>query len=136
MTRSYRCFVPGIPAPQGSKRHVGKGRMVESSKELGPWRAQVALAVHSLGWPLHEGAVGVDLMFVMPRPKSTPKSKTPPATRRPDADKLARAILDAVTGVVFSDDSQVIDLRSRKRLARIGEVPGVAIHIFEPEEDL
>jgi len=34
--------VPGIPAPQGSKRHVGGGRMVESSRSLPEWRASVA----------------------------------------------------------------------------------------------
>lgn len=39
-------FVPGRPAPQGSKRHVGHGIMVESSRDLGPWRERVALAAN------------------------------------------------------------------------------------------
>src|ERR1700676_3259288 len=33
--------VRGIPAPQGSKRHVGGGRMIEMSKAVGPWREAV-----------------------------------------------------------------------------------------------
>lgn len=40
MTRRFAVF--GLPAPQGSKRHVGEGRMVESSKRVKPWRRQVA----------------------------------------------------------------------------------------------
>jgi len=35
-------FVAGAAAPPGSKRHVGGGRMIESSKALAPWRTQVA----------------------------------------------------------------------------------------------
>ena len=34
--------VSGTPAPQGSKRHVGGGRMIESSKKVEPWREAVA----------------------------------------------------------------------------------------------
>ena len=33
--------VYGVPAPQGSKRHVGHGILVESSKKLRPWRDAV-----------------------------------------------------------------------------------------------
>ena len=36
--------VLGVPAPQGSKRHVGRGVLVESSNALGPWRDAVAWA--------------------------------------------------------------------------------------------
>ena len=36
-------FIPviGIPAPQGSKRHVGHGIMIENSKRVKPWRQDV-----------------------------------------------------------------------------------------------
>ena len=124
-------FVPGKPAPQGSKRHVGRGILVESSKEVGPWRERVALAAHQwmAGCPPVAGAVDIGLVFVLPRPKSTPKTRTPAATKRPDADKLARAILDALTHVCFEDDSQVVELRIAKRLAGIGESPGVFIEV-------
>jgi crossover junction endodeoxyribonuclease RusA len=123
--------VPGKPAPQGSKRHVGRGILVESSKELGPWRERVALVAHSAmgGRSLLAGAVTVGLDFVLPRPKSAPKRSTPHAVKRPDVDKLARACLDAITGIVFGDDSVVIDLRATKRLAELGETAGVQITV-------
>lgn len=129
MTVSF--FVPGAPAPQGSKRHVGRGILVESSKALGPWRERVAIIAHqamrAAGAEPYAGAVAVDLAFVMPRPKSAPKTKTPAAIKRPDLDKLARACFDAITNICYADDSQVVELRAKKRIALPGENPGCEI---------
>ncbi|WP_454199545.1 RusA family crossover junction endodeoxyribonuclease [Nocardia sp. Marseille-Q1738] len=133
MTR--RLFIPGAPAPQGSKRHVGHGRMIESSTAVGPWRERVALAVHNEHWPLLSGAVAVDLTFVMPRPKSTPKTRTPPATKKPDLDKLVRAIFDALTGIAFESDAQVVELAANKRLADPGCQPGAWITVADLAEE-
>ncbi|WP_256670767.1 RusA family crossover junction endodeoxyribonuclease [Nocardia cyriacigeorgica] len=124
-------FIPGTPAPQGSKRHVGRGILVESSKAVGPWRERVALAVHQQGWQPLDGPVAVDLTFVMPRPKSTPKTWTPAAVKRPDIDKLARAVLDALTGIAFADDSQVVEMHTYKRLADPGLQPGLWITVAD-----
>ena len=132
MTETISFFCPGRPAPQGSKRHVGRGILIESSKALGPWRERVALAAHQAmdgrpilsGLPLH-----ARYDFVMPRPASAPKRSTPPAIKRPDGDKLERAINDALTGVVLVDDSAIVNWSGSKRLAEIGETPGVHIVI-------
>jgi crossover junction endodeoxyribonuclease RusA len=126
---AFACYVPGKPAPQGSKRHVGGGRMIESSTELGPWRERVALAAHAaMGHrEVYAGPMGVTLDFVLPRPKSAPKRSTPAADKRPDIDKLVRAILDALTGVTIHDDAQVVRLYATKRVAEIGEGPGVHV---------
>ena len=126
-------FVPGKPAPQGSKRHVGRGVLVESSKEVGPWRERIALCAHSemAGRDLFAGPVLVSLNFILPRPKSAPKRTTPAAVKRPDLDKLARACLDALTGPCFTDDSQVTEMYATKRLAEIGETAGVAITVID-----
>lgn len=131
--RPPRLFVPGDAAPQGSKRHVGGGRMVESSKAVGPWRERVALAAHAHGFEVLAGPVRVDLEFVRPRPVSTPKRRTPPAIKKPDLDKLNRAILDALTGIAFGDDAQVTEQHLTKRLAEIGETPGVWITVTSKE---
>lgn len=117
--------VPGAPAPQGSKKHVGRGILIESSKAVGPWRERIAWVARDAMTQTRArtaiGAVTLAVEFVMPRPKSTPRA-TPPAVKRPDVDKLARAVLDAlVLGGVMHDDSQVIDLRATKRLANPDE---------------
>lgn len=41
-------YAEGFPAPQGSKTHVGGGRLVESSRRVGPWRGTVRTAATPL----------------------------------------------------------------------------------------
>lgn len=121
-------FVAGKPAPQGSKRHVGNGRMIESSKALKPWRELIAETARWNRPELHTGPVLLKLDFIMPRPKATPKTATPPAIKRPDLDKLVRAVLDSLTGICYVDDSQVTDIIARKHVAGYEDTPGVYIN--------
>lgn len=128
-------FVPGRPAPQGSKSFKGfrggKAVLVESSQQSGPWRDRIAWAAHHAWHPrpvLSGVALSATLLFVMPRPSSTPKT-TPAAVKRPDLDKLVRTVFDALTGPVFTDDSAIVDLQASKRLAAVHEPSGVHITV-------
>jgi crossover junction endodeoxyribonuclease RusA len=134
--------VRGIPAPQGSKRHVGRGRMIEMSKAVGPWREAVRANTERYmnGDEPIDGPLRVEIRFDLPRPRShyrtgrnahLLKDTAPdyPATR-PDSDKLARAVLDGLTmGGLYADDSQVVDLVARKRYGP----PGCLIMISDME---
>ena len=112
--------IDAIPRPQGSKRHVGNGVMLESSKHVANWRAFARLcAVQAMKG--HEIApkstpVQVTVYFKFDRPQKHFNSKglKPDAplmhTNKPDSDKLLRALLDSMTGVVFTDDSQVCEV--------------------------
>lgn len=125
-------FVPGVPAPQGSKNGYhrgGKVVLVEAVKALKPWREAVAArARESNRTAALRGPVSVDLRFVMYRPKGTPKRSTPPAVKKPDVDKLVRAVFDALTAAgVWGDDAQVTRLFTTKRIAEPNEVPGVHV---------
>lgn len=130
-------FVAGTPAPQGSKSFKGvsksgKGILVESSKAVKPWRELIAETARWNRQPILDGAVHLKLDFVMPRPKATPKSRTPQAVKRPDLDKLVRAVMDALTGIAWADDSQVVQISARKFLAfPLEPTPGVYIN-YEP----
>jgi crossover junction endodeoxyribonuclease RusA len=128
-------FVPGTPAPQGSAKAfviAGKARVTHANKNTMPWRTHVtAVAMEhfpAIGWPRGE-AVQMSVIFMMPRRSAEPKTFTPMHTRKPDLDKLQRAILDALTGVAFEDDSQVVEIHAEKRTARIGDQPGVHIYL-------
>lgn len=134
--------VNGIAAPQGSKNAIPiKNKagtivgtnMVESSKKVGPWRQRIAaageVAMYRFGAKPFEGAVRVHLRFILPRPKSTPKVTPPAIKKNGDIDKLARAVLDALTGPVLVDDCLVVELNCRKRIAEPGEEPRVVITI-------
>jgi len=125
-------FVPGRPTAQGSKRHVGGGRMIEASIYLKPWRKTIAeVATHHRARDaalFPDQALAVDLEFVVNRPKYA-IGKLLPAIKRStgDIDKLTRAVLDGLTGICYRDDSQVTALTARKRLAAPGEETGVWI---------
>jgi len=126
------------PAPQGSKRHVGNGRMVESSPRLKPWREAVRQEALATGEPFTDQPVYVHLLFRFRRPKSHYSAKgelkpSAPACHitRPDIDKLARSTLDGITGVLINDDSQVAFLVASKEYALLGELEGCQIEIRE-----
>lgn len=124
-------FVAGKAAPQGSKRHVGNGRMIESSKALGPWREHVAWAAqHAMaGRTLISGAIVLTADFALPRIQAIRKT-TPAHTKKPDLDKLIRALGDALTGVIYVDDAQIVSYgNTRKRYAEIDETAGVSIRV-------
>jgi crossover junction endodeoxyribonuclease RusA len=149
-------FVPGIPAPQGSKmaRPIAKGRgeakvytgkvaMVESSKHgVIEWRNDVRKAATD-AWgeqPPLDGGLVMDIRFIRRRPVSLPKRPpTPPATSRPDLSHLVRASEDALTSAgVWVDDARVVGTWSSKRYAEIGERTGARIRIrrARPGEDV
>jgi Holliday junction resolvase RusA-like endonuclease len=91
-----------------------------------------------------EGAVSVTVTFVMPRNKGHFGSGRnagvlkPTAPRwhtvRPDIDKLSRAVLDALTGIVWRDDGQVVQKHATKRYADAHEPPGAQVWIEPPVE--
>lgn len=60
-----------------------------------------------------EHAIQVLVQFYFSRPASTKKSVAHKTTK-PDLDKLVRSIFDAMTGIVFVDDSQVCKLGCTK----------------------
>jgi crossover junction endodeoxyribonuclease RusA len=121
-------FVHGIPAPQGSKRHVGNGRMIESSKKVGPWRDAVIEAASQFNdFKMLNEALAVQIMFTLPAPKTT-KRLYP--TVRPDLDKLLRSTFDALTISGFwHDDSLVVSVLAAKRYAAAGEPLGALIEV-------
>jgi Holliday junction resolvase RusA-like endonuclease len=116
--------VIGTPAPQGSKTRTRFG-VREDNPRTKPWRATVAAeaAVAHRG-PLVDQPVEVDALFVFPRPKSHYRTgrnahllkDTAPAwcATKPDADKLARAVGDALSGVLLRDDNLIVEWRIRK----------------------
>lgn len=135
--------VSGIdPAPQGSKRHVGHGRMVEASKRCKPWRHAVAASaqqqMRDQKCELITGACSVSVVFRFKRPKShfttngQLKANAPKhcIVKRNDIDKCCRSTLDALTDTVFTDDSLVVGLNAEKRYCIGAEPPGALITVI------
>ena len=141
-------FVPGIPAPGGSKRGIFNSKInrtliFENNPEKNRnWRAAVALAASEAmnGKELLSGPLFVKIEFEMPRPKSHfsskgPLKKTAPDwnTKKPDVCKLTRSTEDAMTGVVWNDDAQIVHSVTLKRYAN--DQCGARIRITQTNND-
>lgn len=115
-----RFAVAGTAKPQGQLVRSPSGGLY-NPKSVKQWRDDVkAIAVQSMaGKPKMGGPVHVELTFFIRRPKSHMNTKggllssaplMPIGRNSGDVDKLARAAFDAMTEVVFNDDSQVVNL--------------------------
>ena len=51
--------------------------------------------------------------------------------KKPDVDNIAKVVMDALNGVVYPDDKNIVELYLRKRYIRDGEFPHVRIRIME-----
>lgn len=147
---AVRFFVPGVPQPGGSKKgfvvktKTGRHRAVitDDAKHNATWRAVVSLAARQHIDRPFLGPVVFFFDFTMPRPKShygtgrnaaVLKPSAPrPHTVRPDSSKLERSTEDALKGIAWIDDCQVVDHRTRKLY---GDTPGCWITIQEYQEE-
>ena len=131
--------VNGIePAPQGSKRHVGGGRMIEASKRVKPWRSAVAAEAMEVGEQI-SSACAVSIVFRFRRPKAHFKTngelrETAPRhyiVKRNDVDKCVRSTLDGmVQGELLVDDCLVVTVNAEKRYCVGAEPPGALIDVM------
>lgn len=106
-------------------------------KETVGWRAKEAMR----GAPLIDGLVIGVFEFVLPRPKghygtgrnaSILKDSAPAAPgSRPDGVKLARSIEDAMTGIVYTDDSLIVTHLISKRYCDRLEPTHMRVRIIE-----
>lgn len=112
----FAFLVPGWPATKGSTvSFVSRGRVVTKTDSLllKEWTKSVGVyAVIAGVVPIPKGTgVAIDVEYEFPRPMRA--RQTVPCVR-PDCDKLARALLDALTGIAYHDDGQVVALTVRK----------------------
>lgn len=155
-----RFFVPGLPAPGGSKQafvplnrktgepYRGKGGRIivnvvdDAGKRNKAWKQEVAkaalIAMKLADLAPLTGALHLELLFQMPRPKfhfrSDGLSLRPNAPQhhitRPDCGKLARSTTDACTGIVWRDDGQIVVDHGEKAFS---DQPGCWVIVKEAE---
>lgn len=128
--------VHGLAQPAGSKRafvnkYTGRASIVDANSKAKGWKGQVAeVAVRAFvggqgSRPLVDGPLHAEFTFYAPRPLShygtgrnsqvlKPTAPVAPITR-PDVLKLARGVEDALSSVVYRDDSQIVSETLNKR---------------------
>ena len=109
----------GAPATKGSTRaFVPKGWtrpiITSATKGLKAWESKIAAAANAqANGVLLTDPVMVNIAFYLPRPVSLKKGAVP-HTKRPDCDKLIRAATDALIGIVYKDDAQIVSITASK----------------------
>lgn len=133
-------FVPGEPVAQGDLMCIGtrwsrrQGRNVyllvyKNGSKLKGWRNRIRKYVRE-EWP-HEAsdrAIRLDLIFRFKQPASR-EARREHASRTTDLDKLVRAVFDALTGVLYTNDARVVCGWIAKEWGQ----PGVLIRVEELE---
>jgi|SRR3990167_2746046 len=142
MTISFT--VPGVPVPKARARTVFQGGHVHSYtpkktveyERLIARHARKAMNTGGILLLPFKGALAVTVIFTLPRPKShfrkgSLKSEMPKRPiSRPDVDNYAKT-LDALNGIIWVDDSQVVDLKSIKRYNDLPSQVGAWIEVTE-----
>ena len=116
---SLKFTVYGKPAPQGSLRAFMRPGMAHpvltsDNRATMPWRQEIAysaLAVHAVKFD-RSVPLSIVMAFFFAKPKSARKRQA--HTVKPDCDKLVRCVFDALTGIVFEDDAQIVIHSARK----------------------
>jgi len=134
----------GLPRGQGRPRATARGGFASVYKASADRKyeqsvAKVAAAAMAGRDPM-EGPLSVSLRFRMAIPKSATKrvkasmaaGEIPPCTK-PDLSNLVKAIEDAMNGIVYVDDCQIVRAFQTKIYA---EQPGVDVRVeaFQPQE--
>lgn len=127
-------MIPGDAVPQGRPRvvRVGGRTIAYDPPKSKDYKARVRqyAAQNAPKEPL-EGAVTLGVQIFRSVPKSWSKKKRAAAiagviqpTTKPDVSNVIKGIEDALNGIWYRDDSQIIDERVTKRYAR---EPGVLV---------
>lgn len=104
--------VEGDPVPQPRPRRTNKGHVYTPDNGIKAYKAALQLAAKAAGATPGEGTVSVVVDFVFARKPSHVTTrgdlrKGAPLLPRPDVDNCGKAVLDALNGVAYRDDSQV-----------------------------
>ena len=130
-------FVPGIPAPGGSKKgfyikSINRVVIAPANKNTKPWMATVSVfAKEAYLGELLQGALKLYLSFHILRPKGhynkkgLRKSTNLYPIVKPDLTKLERSTEDALVGIIMSDDSQIVKKETEK--VYVDRYPGVMV---------
>lgn len=135
--------VLGEARPKGSARaFMPKGArfpvVTSDNKSLRGWentiRAKLQQVMPEIARPVRveiwDAPLMVELRFHLPRPKSLPRRQVH-HVKKPDLDKLARGAIDAMIGVVFHDDSQVVQILAHKEYATGAARLEVTVSVYE-----
>jgi Holliday junction resolvase RusA-like endonuclease len=143
MTPTLTFTVPGVAQTKGSTRaFIPKGWtraiITNDNPKAKGWQQLIAehatqALAHSRLQPFPDCPIVLDVWFYFPRPQKFLTKKYAavdvPHTTKVDADKALRVVADALSGVVYPDDSRIVDAYVHKRYCGAGELPRAVITV-------
>lgn len=130
--------VPGRPVPMARPRVTARGTY--TPKRCRDYKEAVALAAKTAmnGREPLTGAIIVKMCFRFSLPKSWSKAKRQEWENgkvhflsRPDIDNLYKSVTDALIGIVYKDDSQIVAAQVIKSYEDVDEV---AVALMEHDD--
>lgn len=120
-------FIAGLPKSTQTGSVIRAGKRLIPIRRGTAWSSVCGLVARQYApeTPL-SGPLGLRLTFVLPRPKK-PKATTPIV--RPDLENMVKGLADSWNGVLWADDSQIVELGARKIY---GLEPGVEVEVYRP----
>lgn len=121
MGKSITFVIEGLAKGKGRPRFRSTGKFVQTytDKETATWENFVRLSYINSGGEKLSGCLSVKIASYFPIPKTISKKKREilkykPFPHKPDADNLAKSILDSLNNIAFDDDMQVTRLEIEK----------------------
>lgn len=135
--------VPGTPVAKGRPRVTARGgfaraytpqktRIAEASFEARAFQYRPATPF--------AGPLRLEVVFMMPIPKSFPKWRRASAEEgnthpvgKPDIDNLLKLIADAMSGAFWLDDKQIVEAEVRKMYGPVPQTKVVVTELTQEE---
>jgi Holliday junction resolvase RusA-like endonuclease len=129
MPRTVSFSVAGAAKPKGSWRALpnwktGRVQFLPDNANSKDWHDQVAFVARQTQQTMLAGPLVLIVTFYLPRPK---RHALPFPTGKPDIDKLVRNVADALTGVLYLDDAQIVDVIAFKRYAPVDPLTTITV---------
>ena len=138
-----RFTVPGDPQGKARPRLGRGGRTYTPDATMRYERAVAAAARAAVAGAIRNGLEvdraglwRVHITAFTARPASRPRDlvaglwksgRAVPRRTKPDADNILKAVLDALNGIVWHDDAQVVSATVERWMAPVGRLPGVDV---------
>jgi len=138
MAKILEFTVHTVPVPQ--PRHTISRKtgvaFIPSGNPIHQFKADLKSQVREkYTGPVMEGPITLICWFLLPRPKGMIWKKRPMPRekhiKKPDTDNLTKAVKDALTGILWRDDSQVWHEQASKQIHAGDESPRVVIKVME-----
>lgn len=134
MEATFTIYIPGQPVAKGRARATRQGRMYTPGKTVEAENLVAVCAMQQIGQPVLLGPITVHVEFKCLIPMSWSKKRQAQAeagtlhpTGKPDIDNATKLAFDALNGIAWKDDAQIVSATISKRY---DQAPGTTIQIW------